>query len=873
MPFRPNPNDELTINGVTYHIAEHPAAPGMPYGQEGRAGIVYRLLSSASEGQALKVFKPRFRLPYLVSQAERIAAYADLSGLQVCRRTVLTPSRHADLLRQYADLTYAVLMPWIEGPTWLEVILDRKPFTSEQSLALARALAEVLVHMEEQGIAHCDLSGPNVMLPALAEGEGVALVDVEGLYAPGLPQPEALSSGSAGYAHKTAKDGLWSTKADRFAGAVLLAEMLGWCDPQVCQSAWSESYFEPKEMQQESERYRILVTSLSHHWGDGLAALFEHAWRSDSLADCPTFGEWLVALPVSSEKVISGEVKSENLKVRSDKGRVEWNLESDSSKTFPGGEEKPIEQVETLREVRALMQAARRLEERGNLDGALDAYYQAQELAVSDPALRSLAHEITLTLQDLEVRRGGIAQGTLPQPVPAPVVQTGYPYQSVSAESSYEIQAETKPRTGNRGIKFVLWGILLPVVIISMLFFVAWVIDTGLPYVEVERMKFNGELLPLEHVDKVTNVEVSSDNTYLVSSSSTYVYLWQVPEGNQLAMWETSVNIDEIALSPNNEFLAVGADTTLQVWHISDRTLLYTMEASDRIMDFSFSPDGKLLGIAGGNTLDLYSVANGTLLYAINPSETISHFSFSPDCMFLAADEDKYLQIWRISDGTLMNTLSDSEGFIGFSFSPDSSILVVSPAKPGEGGGLVRESVQLRRVSDNLLLNTFQPGEFEFSPDGSLLGLGSEEAIQLWRVADGTLINTLKPLGQLDSFTFSPDGTLLASYSFGLSSGQGKGMQLWRISDGSLLNTVQDNSWYIDLIFLDNSTLTGVGDRISIWRIPDGQLLGSLPILDQFSRPNSGESLAFGQSFLSNGKLWHYFYTGNTIWLWRINNK
>jgi len=199
--------------------------------------------------------------------------------------------------------------------------------------------------------------------------------------------------------------------------------------------------------------------------------------------------------------------------------------------------------------------------------------------------------------------------------------------------------------------------------------------------------------------------------------------------------------------------------------------------------------------------------------------------------------------------------------------------LVVSPAKPGEGGGLVRESVQLRRVSDNLLLNTFQPGEFEFSPDGSLLGLGSEEAIQLWRVADGTLINTLKPLGQLDSFTFSPDGTLLASYSFGLSSGQGKGMQLWRISDGSLLNTVQDNSWYIDLIFLDNSTLTGVGDRISIWRIPDGQLLGSLPILDQFSRPNSGESLAFGQSFLSNGKLWHYFYTGNTIWLWRINNK
>ncbi|MEM2461005.1 MAG: hypothetical protein QXV20_07090, partial [Candidatus Hadarchaeales archaeon] len=115
------------------------------------------------EGLALKVFKPRFRLPFLVAQAERIAPFASLPGLSACQRTVLTPSRHADLLRQHPDLTYAVLMPWIEGPTWQEVLLEKKPLSPEQSLALARGLAEVLVRMEEQGIAHCDLSAPNVM--------------------------------------------------------------------------------------------------------------------------------------------------------------------------------------------------------------------------------------------------------------------------------------------------------------------------------------------------------------------------------------------------------------------------------------------------------------------------------------------------------------------------------------------------------------------------------------------------------------------------------------------------------------------------------------------------------------------------------------
>jgi len=44
---------------------------------------------------ALKVFKPRYRIPALVTLADRLAAFADLPGLQVCRRTVLTMQRPA----------------------------------------------------------------------------------------------------------------------------------------------------------------------------------------------------------------------------------------------------------------------------------------------------------------------------------------------------------------------------------------------------------------------------------------------------------------------------------------------------------------------------------------------------------------------------------------------------------------------------------------------------------------------------------------------------------------------------------------------------------------------------------------------------------
>jgi Tol biopolymer transport system component len=403
MSFRPNVHDELTLNGVTYRIAEHPAAPGIPYGQEGRAGIVYQLLpadrSAGFQPAALKVFRARFRTPALVSQAEKLAAFADLPGLTVCRRTVLTPQRNADLLRREPDLTYAVLMPWIEGPTWVEVMLEKRPLTPQQALDLARAFADILSRMEQNGIAHCDLSGPNVLLPMLAQptadrrpqtayspSSTVELVDVEGLYAPGLSRPEALPSGSSGYAHRTAREGLWGPTADRFAGAVLLAEMLGWGDESVREACYGETYFDPAEMPAQGSanpsRYQTLLSALARHYGQPVADLFERAWTSETLADCPTFGEWLVALPESVSSVQS-------------------SVFSDQSSE---GSEQTGDQESSITAIRALMQAAWRLEEQNKLESALEVYRQALELAGADPSLRSLAREIELTIQDVQAR-------------------------------------------------------------------------------------------------------------------------------------------------------------------------------------------------------------------------------------------------------------------------------------------------------------------------------------------------------------------------------------------------------------------------------------------------------------------------------------
>jgi hypothetical protein len=102
-----------------------------------------------------------------------------------------------------------------------------------------------------------------------------------------------------------AKQGLWGPNVDRFAGAVLLAEMLGWCNEQVREMAWGESYFHPEDMQQDTERYRALLEALDRDWLGDVAHLFERVWQSTEFRDCPPFAAWEASLSAAAQAIAS----------------------------------------------------------------------------------------------------------------------------------------------------------------------------------------------------------------------------------------------------------------------------------------------------------------------------------------------------------------------------------------------------------------------------------------------------------------------------------------------------------------------------------------------------------------------------------------
>jgi hypothetical protein len=288
--FNPGPNDSLNIGGYLYTVKPHPSVPAFAFGQEGRKAFVFQMQGGPENGlYALKKFKDAFRVPELVEVCDSLARFAPWRGLEVCARQCLHYGAHDDALSQYPDLEYAVLMPWITGSTWYDIVISETPLSRLEALTFANATAQVLASLEEAALAHCDIAAPNIIINGTT---GRAhLIDVEDLYAPGFTPPSALPAGTDGYAHLTAGQGLWGPTADRFAGAVLITEMAAWYDPRIRRKAEEEHYFNGAEMQQDSPHYQLMREVLET-LNPPLGELFDQAWFSETLDDCPPLKFW-----------------------------------------------------------------------------------------------------------------------------------------------------------------------------------------------------------------------------------------------------------------------------------------------------------------------------------------------------------------------------------------------------------------------------------------------------------------------------------------------------------------------------------------------------------------------------------------------------
>jgi tRNA A-37 threonylcarbamoyl transferase component Bud32 len=301
--FTPRPNEpfETVIDNhrALFQVVEHPNAPGVTHSMKAGKATVYHLKDvDSGEEYALKVMKHRYRVPSLEEVCRQLDALKTLPGLMVCERRCLSPTSAPLTLQQYENLTYAILMPWMQGKSWFDFMQigkrDGATMSQQRSLLLACNFARILARLEHQGIAHCDLSPANMILnERTLQAE---LIDVEDIYGPGFAQPDFISKGTECYQHHTSQAGQWGPDVDRFAAAILISEILGWYDPDVVAASAEESYFDSAELQTDNcGRLETLSWAVARH-GAAAAELLEHAWGSDTFAECPTLNDWAQTL-------------------------------------------------------------------------------------------------------------------------------------------------------------------------------------------------------------------------------------------------------------------------------------------------------------------------------------------------------------------------------------------------------------------------------------------------------------------------------------------------------------------------------------------------------------------------------------------------
>lgn len=300
--FQPDIYTTLMIGTGQYEFLPHTVLPGEVQKFPREQTITYQLRNTADKSMwALKVSNSGYRDRRIRQITAALTRFRKLPGLRAANRLCLNKTHYPELIARYPALEYALLMPWIPGRTWAGFMADAgasAKYTKEQALQLALTTAVCLSSLESRRLAHTDIAGDNVIILNFGR---IELIDLEGFYMPDLPPPATPSRGWQGYQHRhLGQQGNYRPDGDRYAGAMLLTEMLTWWSSLV-RAATPEEYdalfqAQGQEPTESQDRRLKIVRNTLLGISPRLSTLFDQAWSSSDLANCPELGTWTLRL-------------------------------------------------------------------------------------------------------------------------------------------------------------------------------------------------------------------------------------------------------------------------------------------------------------------------------------------------------------------------------------------------------------------------------------------------------------------------------------------------------------------------------------------------------------------------------------------------
>lgn len=311
--------ESVTVNGKSLRPDRHPVLD-IPLAIARKQATTYVLRDPADRRWFVKKFNPG-RAPsaeYLMRIRDSVPSMSPFRAasarIVVGANQVVAPVALSGIAT-WLDGT--ILMPRVAGNPWTDLLeglngIGATQLDVRQRLAVATRLALATAAAEDVSVSHRDYSGGNIHVEAASAR--IHLIDWDSAFVPDAPFQPNTVLGTEGYIApwlSDAKDS-WSTKADRFALAVMITEVLtidrGW------RLAGDGALFRQDEIGTDTQAFQRAWHALGSI-GSGLASLFERAWKADGFARCPSPFEWAELIAphdaISSEELRRAKRESE----------------------------------------------------------------------------------------------------------------------------------------------------------------------------------------------------------------------------------------------------------------------------------------------------------------------------------------------------------------------------------------------------------------------------------------------------------------------------------------------------------------------------------------------------------------------------------
>jgi len=316
------------------------------------------------------------------------------------------------------------------------------------------------------------------------------------------------------------------------------------------------------------------------------------------------------------------------------------------------------------------------------------------------------------------------------------------------------------------------------------------------------------------HANEVRILAFSPNGGLLASGGQDRtIRIWRVEDGSLMHTLTGHSSVSSVAFAPDARLLVSTGGDAIRLWNVEDGSLVRTLGERGSLL--RFSPDGRLLAaMSDPRTIELRRLSDGSIVRTIEHTAPIVNLSLSPDSRLIAsATENGAVHVWRVADGSLMYTLRGIGVGSDIVFSPDGSVLA---------SGCRGRTIGIWRVSDGSLMYTLTGcGAFDFSPSGELIALMDDGAVKLFRVEDGALLRTITGSRPYDVFKFSPDGQMIAAGSRYADQLEPSKVELWRVEDGTQVGTIlfdaMDCDEYYRYLPLDSFTLSPDGSVLAMW--------------------------------------------------------